>query len=254
MSLADQAKAFLPEGEALRQQWHRPEWLPTDPVSLVWKLDPVEREVGAFLVACLSLGRVSAILAFATKLLERLPRPLAEGLRSLKPGQVADLTVDLTYRFFSPHRLANWLVATGAVLRHYDTLESALCETSDPWMRLEAFASLFHAYGDIGILVPRLPTTSAFKRLNLFFRWMVRRDAIDPGGWERIKASELLAPVDTHVLAWARAEGVTTRRQADRKACQEITDFFCQISPEDPLRWDFALTRKGMSAQTTFWT
>ena len=254
MSLVDPAEAFLREGEELYQQWHRPEWLPTDPVSLVWKLDPADREVGAFLVACLSLGRVSAIIAFATKLLARLPHPLAEGLRSLNHSQAADLTADLTYRFFSSQRLATWLTATGEVLRRYGNLESALCETSDPWVRLETFASLFHSQGDLGILVPRPRTSSAFKRLNLFFRWMVRHDAIDPGGWSRLKPSELLAPVDTHVLAWARAEGVTTRRQADRKACQEITDFFCRFSPEDPLRWDFTLTRKGMSGQTTFWT
>ena len=254
MSLADPAEAFLREGEDLYRQWHRPEWLSTDPVSLVWKLDPVDREVGAFLVACLSLGRVNSIIAFAVKLLERLPRPLAGTLRSLDPRQAVAITADLTYRFFSSQRLANWLTATGEVLRHYDTLESALCETPDPWVRLEAFASLFHSRGDIGILVPRPETSSAFKRLNLFFRWMVRHDAIDPGGWSRLKPSELLAPVDTHVLAWARAEGVTTRRQADRKACQEITDFFCRFSPEDPLRWDFTLTRKGMSGQTTFWT
>ncbi|NNM54415.1 MAG: TIGR02757 family protein [Spirochaetales bacterium] len=254
MSLVDPAEAFLREGEDLYQQWHRPEWLPTDPVSLVWELDSADREVGAFLVACLSLGRVNAIIAFAKKLLERLSRPLAGALRSLNPAQTADLTADLTYRFFSSQKLAIWLTATGDVLRRYDTLESALGETSDPWVRLENFARHFHSHGDIGILVPRPRTSSAFKRLNLFFRWMVRHDAIDPGGWSRVKPSELLAPVDTHVLAWARAEGVTTRRQADRKACQEITEFFRRFSPEDPLRWDFALTRKGMSGQTTFWT
>ena len=254
MSLVDPAKAFLLEGEALRRQWHQAQWLSTDPVALVWDLPQVDREVGAFLVACLSLGRVSAIQAFAAKLLGRLPRPLPDGLSSLTPAQAETLTADLTYRFFSPARLANWLLATGAVLRRYGSLESALKDTQDPWERLESFAILFHPYGDLGILVPHPRTKSAFKRLNLFFRWMVRQDAIDPGGWSKLKPSELLVPVDTHVLAWARGAGVTMRRQADRKACQEITTFFQGLSPEDPLQWDFSLTRKGMSVQTSFWT
>jgi uncharacterized protein (TIGR02757 family) len=86
---------------------------------------------------------------------------------------------------------------------------------------------------------------SACKRLFLYLRWMIRRDAVDPGVWNQ-DSSRLIVPVDTHMLKFGRILGLTERNQPDLKTALEITEGFRRISPEDPVRYDFSLTRLGI--------
>jgi uncharacterized protein (TIGR02757 family) len=75
---------------------------------------------------------------------------------------------------------------------------------------------------------------------------MVRKDAIDPGGWTRIPPHLLVMPLDVHVGRAARERGWTGRRTAGRAMALEITEHLRRIRPDDPLRYDFALTRPGI--------
>ncbi len=96
-------------------------------------------------------------------------------------------------------------------------------------------------------LLPSPADGSACKRLNLFLRWMVRRDAVDPGPWTTVPASRLVVPLDTHMFRIARGLGLTQRRQADLKSALEITAGFRALRPEDPVRYDFCLTRLALN-------
>jgi uncharacterized protein (TIGR02757 family) len=95
-------------------------------------------------------------------------------------------------------------------------------------------------------LLPDPGKGSACKRLHLFLRWMVRRDAVDPGGWEALSPSQLIVPVDTHMHRIGRALGFTGRKQADQKTAVEITEGFRAFSRRDPVKYDFCLTRLGI--------
>jgi len=75
---------------------------------------------------------------------------------------------------------------------------------------------------------------------------MVRHDKIDPGGWH-IPKSKLIMPVDTHIYRISLAMGFTKRKQADMKTAIEITNAFRMIAPDDPTKYDFVLTRRGIS-------
>ncbi len=88
---------------------------------------------------------------------------------------------------------------------------------------------------------------SACKRLNLYLRWMVRSDKVDPGPWRRVPRSKLVVPLDTHMFRIARALGLTRRRQANLATAIEITRAFARHSPRDPVRYDFCLTRLGIN-------
>lgn len=81
------------------------------------------------------------------------------------------------------------------------------------------------------------------KRLNMFLRWMVRRDdaGVDFGLWRRIRPSQLLLPLDVHVERVARRLGLLQRRQTDWKAVLELTDKLRTFDPDDPAKYDFAL-------------
>ncbi len=91
---------------------------------------------------------------------------------------------------------------------------------------------------------------SACKRLNLYLRWMVRRDDVDPGGWTGVSPARLVIPLDVHMHRIGRGLGLTQSRYANLRTALEITAAFRRIAPDDPVRYDFALTRLGIRSDT----
>jgi len=93
---------------------------------------------------------------------------------------------------------------------------------------------------------------SACKRHNLFLRWMVRGgDGVDLGIWTVLDPRQLIVPVDTHMARLGRWLGLTSRRTVDWRMAEEITDGFRVVCPEDPVRFDYALTRIGILSVCT---
>jgi len=88
--------------------------------------------------------------------------------------------------------------------------------------------------------------SSDLKRLHLFLRWMVRRDEVDPGGWESVTPARLIVPLDTHMHRIALRLGLTSRKQANLRTAGEITAAFRALERDDPVRYDFCLTRLGI--------
>lgn len=88
---------------------------------------------------------------------------------------------------------------------------------------------------------------SASKRLNMFLRWMVRKDnkGVDFGIWKNIPMSELYIPLDVHTANVARKLGILTRKQNDWKALEEIQTTLSKFDPSDPSKYDFALFGLG---------
>lgn len=89
---------------------------------------------------------------------------------------------------------------------------------------------------------------SACKRLNMYLRWMVRKDnaGVDFGIWENISPSFLLCPLDVHVSRTARELGLLKRPQDDWNAVLELTDKLVAFDPKDPIKYDFALYGLGV--------
>ena len=89
---------------------------------------------------------------------------------------------------------------------------------------------------------------STCKRLNMFLRWMVRRDdcGVDFGIWNYIKPSELICPCDLHVDRVARKLGLITRKQTDWQTALELTARLREFDPIDPVKYDFALFGLGI--------
>jgi uncharacterized protein (TIGR02757 family) len=75
---------------------------------------------------------------------------------------------------------------------------------------------------------------------------MVRKDVVDPGGWDTVPAAGLIVPLDVHMHRVGRKLGFTKRKQPDMKTALEITEGFKRFAPEDPVRYDFVLTRPGI--------
>ncbi len=237
--------------EALYDRYNRPEYIDPDPLAIVRRFEELqEREIVALLASSLALGRVDLILRAVEEVLQRLPSPLTR-LAELSEEEITRRSRGFVYRFFRESHLASFLTALSRVLRLHGSLERALVRAKGEGSLQEGLQglveTLFAASPEpTSILLSNPKAGSASKRLHLFLRWMVRSDAVDPGGWSAFSPAELLVPVDTHMLRIARALGITERKQADLRTSQEITAFFRTIAPEDPARYDFVLTRFGI--------
>ena len=87
---------------------------------------------------------------------------------------------------------------------------------------------------------------SACKRMNLFLRWMVRKDELDFGLWNEIQTNKLIIPVDTHVARICRNLKITKRKNVNWLMAEEITNKLKSYDPIDPVKYDFAICHIGM--------
>ncbi len=119
-------------------------------------------------------------------------------------------------------------------------------------INLNAFRSYFFSLPDFPtrtkkhITAPALKST--VKRINMFLRWMVRRDqnGVDFGIWKTIIPAQLMIPLDLHVERVSRKLGLLERKQRDWKAVEELTQKLLIFDPFDPVKYDFALFNLGI--------
>ena len=237
--------------EVLRMRYAHRRFIHPDPLEFLHRYpDPRDREVVGLVAAGLAYGRVASILNSVERALAPLgPRP-ASFLRAASATDLARATRGFRHRWTSGAELGQLLRAVRNVLRTWPSLEDSFRqgwepEQQDVWPALESWVVLLgrHGLGRDNSLVAWPDRGGACKRLHLYMRWMARADRVDPGGWTAPARSQLLVPVDVHMHRIARALGFTRRRQADRRTVDEITAGFRRIAPEDPVRYDFALTR-----------
>lgn len=99
--------------------------------------------------------------------------------------------------------------------------------------------------------ISRPASKSACKRINMFLRWMVRKDekGVDFGIWEMIKPHQLICPLDVHVQRQAEILGLIPSAPASWKLAVELTNELKKIDPNDPVKYDFALFGLGIESK-----
>jgi uncharacterized protein (TIGR02757 family) len=233
----------------------------TDPIHIVRRFARADdREIVGFCAAGLAFGRVASVLQSIERLLAVLgPRP-AEYVRSFEARQAVDFS-GLGHRWIrSPDLVAlirilrGMLDRSGSVERFF--AEGYQAGASDVGAALDSFSRRALAMAPaerrskqspgVCYFFPRPSAGSACKRLNLFLRWMVRRDALDLGVWTTVPASALVVPLDTHVIRVGRCLGLTRYVSPGWAMAREITDALRALDPGDPVKYDFSLCHLGM--------
>ena len=95
-------------------------------------------------------------------------------------------------------------------------------------------------------MLPNPQNGGAMKRMNMFLRWMVRKGPVDLGVWNFIQPKDLLIPLDVHVARVSREMGLLVRKSNDFKAVIELTEKLRDFSPDDPVKYDFAMFGFGV--------
>lgn len=250
--------ALFNDLESLYHQYNCRERVHPDPLIFLYRYPDVrDREIAGLLAASLAYGRVAQIFKSLSGVLQQMgPSPLNFILQST-PQSLMEVYGRFSHRFATGNHLAALIWAIRNIISRYGSLYACFLlgmtpEADTVLPALIRFVSELTGGhpSEMGHLIPLPERGSACKRLNLFLRWMVRKDDVDPGGWTSVSASKLIIPLDVHIHRMGLRLGLTQRKQADMRTALEITGAFRDICPDDPVRYDFTLCRMGMNGNS----
>ena len=237
--------------EELYFEFNRREYVSPDPLEFLYLYDsPADREVVGLIASSLAYGRVTSILASVRRVLDVLGKNPADALAKSDFSSLFSRLAGFKHRFNGAEEMCRFLSGIGEALRRYGSLENVFLSARGESITdaMDNFADTILRLGGLGSshLLPRASKGSACKRLALFIRWMARRDDVDPGGWKGVAPCDIIVPLDTHMFRIATGLGFVKRRSADGLAAEEATEGFREFCPNDPVKYDFALTRFGI--------
>jgi uncharacterized protein (TIGR02757 family) len=226
-----------------------------DPLEFLYEYEDIaDREIVAMIASSLAYGRVAQILKSVRIVLDRLEGGPAKFVRDASVDKLGRTFSGFKHRFNTGADVAGMLVAIKKLRLANGSLGASFLavtgkDDATVMPALGRFCAMVRQSGPCGSLLPDPAGKSAMKRMNLMLRWLVRQDAVDVGGWPEALRHRLVVPLDTHMHKIALALGATARKQADARTAQEITAAFGRVVPDDPVRYDFSLTRLGINPE-----
>ena len=246
-------KEFL-DGKVL--QYNKPEFISTDPISIPHLFRNKEDiEISGFFAATIAWGQRPTILKNAPKLIHWMDDAPHDFILNHKDDDLAPFK-KFVHRTFHGEDTIYFIKAFQHIYRHHGGLESVFHQAlkKDSADLKEAIVQSRNLF----FKLPHLKRTekhfsnpaegSAAKRINMFLRWMVRKDknGIDFGIWKNISPSLLSCPLDVHSGRVARKLRLLKRKQNDWKATEELTNNLRKLDANDPVKYDFALFGLGV--------
>ncbi|MGA2172316.1 MAG: TIGR02757 family protein [Sedimentisphaerales bacterium] len=259
----DKLKAVF---DKLHDKYNRRELIKPDPLQFVYKYtNPADMEIAGFLSACLAYGRVQQIENDLTNLFGLMGRSPFDFVINFTHKD-RDRLKSFKHRFNTGDDISDLLVLLRSVLAKHGGIEkffllgynrgdentvSALMRFCDSLLDMHRSTHNGRMSKGLAFLLAGPGRGGAAKRLNLFLRWMVRSDDVDAGLWRSIDKSKLIVPVDVHMARLCRILGFHNHKNVSLKTAVEITRRFAEIVPDDPVKYDFALSRIGILENCT---
>jgi len=236
-----------------------------DPITIPQRYSsPEDIEIAGFIAASFAYGKVELFKPVVEKILEPGGRRPAQFFKTFRLSRHTEYFRSIRYRFNREQDILCFVYLISETIKKWGSLRALFYSCLDPdtydikkalsgftecilkTATTPVYGSNIKPYG-LKQLFPSPHKGSACKRTNLFLRWMVRKKDIDFGIWNRIPASHLIIPLDTHIARISKCLGLTKRSSSDWKTAKEITEALKQFDPEDPLKYDFALCHHGIS-------
>lgn len=233
---------------------------PPDPLLFLYLYkNSKDIEAAGLLSSVFAYGNVRSIIATLNKIFKVTGTPYS----FITKGTANDFhqLKTIKHRFYSGEDIYALFVMLQIIYKEYGSIKKFFYQYyNEEEKDLKEPMSRFSDYMHSGILKERKHDTpgikfmfpspesgSACKRMNLFLRWMIRKDEIDPGVWDKIPPSKLLIPVDTHIARICKELKLTSLKNVSWSMAEQITDNLRKYSPEDPVKYDFAICHIGMS-------
>lgn len=236
--------------DQIYRKYNKRKYVSPDPLQFLYSYSNVrDREVAALIASSLAYGRVAQILTSVEKVLGPMGLSPYGFLTRHSARSLKYTFAGFKHRFTTDIELTAMLTGAKKAIAKHGSLNQCFVAGMNPSDKnvlpaLKKFTDEIDCTGNY--LIPSPARGSACKRLNLFLRWMVRKDAVDPGGWKGVPKSKLIIPLDTHMARIGQILNLTRRKAADIKMAMEITESFRKLCPHDPVKYDFVLTRFGI--------
>lgn len=230
--------------------YNRIEFIESDPISIPHRFKRKEDiEISGFLTATIAWGNRKSILNNANKMLKITDNSPYEFVLNHSSSDLKKIK-NFVHRTFNGEDLITMLQCLQICYKNFGGLEKLFTGVKSHEDNLARFPENFiftKAPSRFYKHVANINRNSAAKRLNMFLRWMVRKDneGVDFGIWENINMSNLFIPLDVHASNTARKLGLLDRKQNDWKAVLELTKNLREFDPADPVKYDFALFGSG---------
>lgn len=235
-------------------QYNTLDFIDTDPVQIPHRYQNKEDiEISGFLTATIAWGKRETIIKNSLKMMECLGNNPFDFIMSHTDQQLQSMD-DFVHRTFNMIDLKCFVKALRHLYEHRNGLEGIFTKHQ----ATDSMQTAIHEFKKVFFETPHPSRAtkhvsdpqkgSAAKRINMFLRWMVRRDAqgVDFGIWKRISPAILSCPLDVHSGNVARKLGLLHRKQNDAKALRELDASLRRLDAFDPVKYDYALFGLGV--------
>ncbi len=230
------------------------QFIPHDPIQIPHQFNSKKDiAISAFLTATIAWGNRKSIINNANKLMDLMDQSPAAFIRDFEPRDL-DRFDGFVHRTFNSEDCKTFMRALQHIEQYDGGLENAFAKASKNSTNLQEGISRFkQRFFEIEHLnrtqkhVSDPLKNSSAKRINMFLRWMVRKDnkGVDFGIWDKISMADLSLPLDVHTGNISRKLGILKRKQNDAKAVAELDIALRKMDPVDPVKYDFALFGLG---------
>ena len=242
-------KSFLASKVEL---YNRPEFIAKDPISIPHLFTKKEDiEIAGLLSATIAWGNRTMILQNANRLMEMMDFSPYDFVLNFNDGDLK-IFEKFVHRTFNSIDLQYFILSLKNIYQEHGGLEKIFITEAGIKEAILYFRNIFFELDyptRTSKHIANPAKNSSAKRLNMFLRWMVRKDdkGVDFGIWKTIHPSQLYCPLDIHSGRVARQLGILERKQDDWKAVEELTENLRQLDPTDPVKYDFALFGMGVN-------
>ena len=235
-------------------QYNSPRFIVSDPISVPHRYSKKEdREIAGFLSATIAWGQRKSIVQSALKLMNLMDDAPFDFVMNFNESDLKRFE-GFVHRTFNYNDITVFLYALKNIYQIHDGIEKIFAAGIKKGGIDYAIAN----FRDVFFEIPHDARTlkhvsnplsgSSAKRINMYLRWMVRKDnrGVDFGIWKSIRPDQLICPLDVHSGRVARRLGLLKRKQNDWKAAMELTENLRLLDPADPVKYDFALFGLGV--------
>lgn len=235
-------------------QYNHPKFIETDPISIPHRFSKKEDiEIAGFLAATISWGNRKSILKSGEKMMQLMGESPYDFVLNARMQQLQKLN-DFVHRTFCGADFITFVGAIKNIYKNHQGFENLMAKNA----QADSLQYSIHQFKKIFFEIPHQARTekhvadplknSAAKRINMFLRWMVRKDqqGVDFGIWTTLHASQLSCPLDVHSGNVARKLGFLSSTKNDAKALNELDRSLRMFDANDPVKYDYALFGLGV--------
>jgi len=253
-TMKNDLKEFL---DRKADEYNQPSFIPNDPVSIPHFFSKKQDiEIAGFFAAVFSWGNRTTIINKSRELLQLMDNAPHDFCMNAGSGELKRL-IGFKHRTFNTTDLLYFIEFLKDHYSRHDSLEIAFMKGMNKKDKtvedgLTGFYDYFFSLPDVPERTRKHIASpgknSSCKRLNMYLRWMVRKDnrGVDFGIWKNISPSQLICPLDVHVARVAKRFNILQRRQTDWQAAIELTAYLRILDKTDPVKYDFALFGIGV--------